>query len=75
MPMRPDLNSRKALWLNPLIAWPSIRTSPLVGSIRRLIWRNNVDLPLPEVPIRHRTSPRRTFKLTLLTAGNTDEPF
>src|SRR5574337_2222492 len=40
---------------------PFTKTSPLVGSIRRLSIRISVDLPLPDSPMMQKISPRRTW--------------
>src|SRR5690625_591517 len=50
------------------ISLPSIDILPSVGSIKRLIKRINVDLPLPDNPIITKNSPSFTSKFALLTA-------
>ena len=46
---------------------PSIRTSPLVGSIRRLRRRTNVDLPEPDNPMMTNISPSSMARLAFCT--------
>ncbi|ABG31455.1 conserved hypothetical protein [Roseobacter denitrificans OCh 114] len=46
---------------------PSIAILPAVGSRRRLKWRTNVDLPLPDSPMMQKISPRETERETSAT--------
>ena len=48
---------------------PSMKTSPAVGSIKRVKHRTSVDLPEPERPMTTKTSPSATSKETSLTAA------
>ncbi len=54
-------------WWRPTIFWPSIRISPLVGSLSRFRQRMRLDLPLPDRPMTTRISPSWTSKLTSAT--------
>src|SRR4051794_31052656 len=47
---------------------PSTKIRPLVGSISRLIIFNVVDLPQPDGPTRHTTSPGATSRSSSCTA-------
>jgi hypothetical protein len=51
------------------VSRPSMRIEPLVGSMSRLIMRNRVDLPLPEVPTSVTIEPRSTKSDRFSTAG------
>src|SRR5437867_8461749 len=48
--------------------FPSTRTSPLVGRSMPAIRFNNVDLPEPDGPIRHRNPPDSRCRFVLFKA-------
>jgi len=62
MPMR--LRSAWMVGLRLSTRSPKARTSPPWYDSRPLMQRSTVDLPEPEGPIRHTTSPRSTRRLT-----------
>ncbi len=57
-------SKRSFLPLALVIDLPSIKMSPSVTSIKRLIERNNVDLPAPDKPTTTTNSPLLMVKLT-----------
>ena len=57
-------SSRSFSWLALRMSSPSRRTSPAVGSIRRVMQRTSVDLPLPDNPMTTKTSPGQTSNET-----------
>ena len=57
-------SSRSFAWLAFRMSSPSRRTSPAVGSMRRVMQRTSVDLPLPDRPMTTKTSPGQTSKET-----------
>ena len=61
-------NSVNSFSVYPSTSSPSIQTDPTVGSIKRLMHRTSVDLPLPERPMTTNVSPSVTSKLTFWSA-------
>src|SRR4051812_22762708 len=57
----------------PRIGWPSTSASPEVGWISPATTPNNVDLPQPEAPTIHTSSPAPTRRL-MLARARTDSP-
>ena len=57
-------SSRSFSWLALRMSSPSSRTSPAVGSMRRVMQRTSVDLPLPDRPMTTKTSPGQTSNET-----------
>src|SRR5208337_4783697 len=63
------MRRRSSKMLLGVSAWPSKRTSPLLGCIRPMISRRRVDLPQPLGPMRTVVFPGSNFRLIEVSAA------